>query len=328
MPKYYKGHKIEKRNDNRWQVRYYLNKKQYTIYAKTESLCIEKLKQQLSKPLLPQETKMLFFDYLDKWYKVYKEPKQKRITLKTTKGIIENHIKKYLPNIDIQKITPLIINEALNKISGRPKEYSSQYLREIFRQAYKDQVIKIDIYESITKYRHKREQGTALTKEQRKELTNICNQTQYGQTILFYLYSGCRKGEAFTILKSDIEQNTIHISGTKTDGSNRYIPYFNKLKPIVQQLLAESKTDKLMPIAYKTLSRLVNTLNTKLSFHLKIKDLRTTFGTMCAENNINDNIIAKWLGHTNSSTTKKYYIKVLSDYEKENIAKFDTYFDT
>ena len=64
----------------------------------------------------------------------------------------------------------------------------------------------------------------------------------------------------------------------------------------------------------------------KVKFH--IKDLRTTFGTMCAENGISESVIAKWMGHTTTKTTRKYYIKILSDFEKMQASKFDTNFDT
>ena len=55
---------------------------------------------------------------------------------------------------------------------------------------------------------------------------------------------------------------------------------------------------------------------------------KTTTTPHGAENGINENTIAKWLGHGNPSTTKKYYIDVLSDFEKEQAQKINTIFDT
>ncbi len=40
---------------------------------------------------------------------------------------------------------------------------------------------------------------------------------------------------------------------------------------------------------------------------------------MCAESGIQDYILAKWLGHTNVATTKKYYIKVRTKHENEQV---------
>jgi len=327
LARYYKGHKIEKRNDGRYQARFYINNQQKTIYGKTEKLCLENLKEALNNQDIYKTKTTYFYDYINSWYEVYKKPKQKIITLKTTKGIIENHIKKNIPNININELTPLIINKGLNNITGRPKEYASQYLREMFKQAYKDKIIKIDIYDGIQKYIHNREEGIALTKQQRETLIKICNKTQYGEVILFYLYTGCRKSEALNITNEDIEKDILRIPGTKTKLSDRYIPIFSNLRKIIN-LLYNKTNKKLIPISDTTIKRKVEEIRKLCGFHFNIKDLRTTFGTMCAEAGINDSIIAKWLGHTNTNTTKKYYIKILSDFEKENISKFDTCFDT
>lgn len=49
---------------------------------------------------------------------------------------------------------------------------------------------------------------------------------------------------------------------------------------------------------------------------------------MCAENNIPEYMIAKWMGHTTTQTTRKYYIKVLSEYEKQQVKIIDNTFDS
>lgn len=324
----YKGHKIEKRKDGRYQVRIYINKKQVPIYGRTQ----EELKQKLRDTLetanvikLPRGTKM--HDYCDQWYRVYKEPSLKRITLKTTKGILENHIKKHVPNININSITPMMLNDALNKISGRPKEYASQYLREMFKRAYEDKVIRIDIHESIAKYVNKREEGVALNKQQRAILIEQCFKLEHGDAVLFYLYTGCRRGEGFRISKTDVHDDFIYIPGTKTDDSKRIVPITKQLRPIVNKFMKGNRK-KLLPISDTTLKRTVEELRKMCKFHFKIKDLRTTFGTMCAEAGVSDSVIAKWMGHTTTNTTKKYYIKVLTDFERVNASKIDTYFDT
>ena len=66
--------------------------------------------------------------------------------------------------------------------------------------------------------------------------------------------------------------------------------------------------------------------NMTLGRNMYIK--KHTFATICAENGINENTIAKWLGHGNPSTTKKYYIDVLSDFEKEQASKINSIFNT
>ena len=48
-----------------------------------------------------------------------------------------------------------------------------------------------------------------------------------------------------------------------------------------------------------------------------VKKLRTTFATRMREKGINEEIIAKWLGHTTTNTTRKYYIKIDPTFESE-----------
>lgn len=325
--KTYKGHKIEKRTDGRYQARFYMSKKQYSVYGKTQEECIKNLKNILKNKTLLLPKTLTFYEYCNEFINVYKKPNMKALTLKTVLSVFKHHIKPNIPNCDMNKLTPLIINKALTNVNGRMKEYASQYLRELFKQAYKDKVIKIDIYECITKYNHKREQGVALTKEQRETLIKECKNIENGNVILFYLYTGCRLSEAFRITKEDIKETQISIPGTKTELSNRVIPIFKPLKPIINELM-KNDGDKIINISPKTIVRRVEELRKKCNFHLRIKDLRTTFGTMLAEAGINDSVIAKWMGHTNTNTTKKYYIKILSEFEYQNANKFDTYFDT
>ncbi len=324
-----KGHKIEYRKDGRYQARFYVNGEQKTIYGKTKEACYNRLKESLQENkilAITNSKKITFHTYCDMWLKIYKKPKIKPITFKTTFGIVQNHIKKHISNVEISKMTPILINEALTKIDGRPKEYASQYLREIFKQAYLDNLTKTDISAGITKYTHKRKEGTALNQQQRRTLIETCNNFEYGHIFLFYLYTGCRKSEGLKTKISDIGDDYIRIPGTKTTNSDRIIPKFKVLVPILNRMPKSGKT--LFGISEATIKRHLEELIKICKFKFTIKDLRTTFGTMCAETGINEDVIAKWMGHTTTNTTKKYYIKILSDFEKQNANIFDTHFDT
>lgn len=64
-----------------------------------------------------------------------------------------------------------------------------------------------------------------------------------------------------------------------------------------------------------------------------IHDLRHTFCTRCAENNIPIEQTAKWAGHSDISITREYYIHINNEFELINIEKknansFDTHSDT
>lgn len=327
----YQNHKIEKRKDGRWQARFRQKGKQVTLYGKTQEECLKKLKNELKEQKQLVLTPIKFYDAWNYWFQKYKVPFYKERTLKNLRSVFKNQICVYFDNKNLKDILALDINLALNKIEQpRMREFTSQYLREFFRDLYKEKMVKYDIAYEIRHFHSVRKEGNSLTVEQRNTLIKQSYLIPNGEMFRFYLFSGVRPAELFLIKDTDIEDDFIHIPGTKTEKSDRYIPRFKQLNEILERL--KNKKGRLFDISETTRKRRLYEMRELCGFHFNIKDLRTTFATMCAENGIQQNVIAKWLGHTNVSTTNKYYIKVLSDYEREQIRslenKIDTHFDT
>lgn len=82
-------------------------------------------------------------------------------------------------------------------------------------------------------------------------------------------------------------------------------------------------SEYVFPLTEDELRGIVERARSALGFYFSIKTLRATFGTMCYELGIRDSIISKWLGHTTIHTTYNYYIKVLDDFERQEILKFN-----
>lgn len=325
----YKGHKIFKRNDNRYCAKYYKNKKATYIYGKTQRECYLKLKKAINSPEKPNNIiskNTLFYDYVDYYVKTYKENQVANNTVRALKSYIRNHIKIHFINKSICKYSSVDITNGLEYIKiSRTKQECYIYLKSIFEQAYSDDLIDKNIFKKLEKPKHEREEGTALTLEQRKIFLEKTSQLKHGDIFEFYFYSGARKSELLRMTAKDIEEEVIHLPGTKTLKSDRYIPKFKQLKEIIKKQDLTQKT--LFNISETTLKREKAKLIKLCGFHINIKDLRTTFGTMCAEMGIEKDVIAKWMGHTTTKTTEKYYIKILSDFEKQQIQKFDNQFD-
>lgn len=323
----YKGIKITKRKDGRWQARFSNNGERKYVYGKTQKECYEILRESFVKEPLKIVKSISFYEYWEYWYKHYKEPFYKEGTLKNYRSVFKNQIKPNFPNKNIKEITALEINTNLKKLANtRMKEYTCQFLREVFKQAYKDKKIKFDIWEDIKKYHHKRQEGYALSEEQRNILIKNAKDSIY-DIFIFYLFTGCRPKEGLTIKATDFEKDLLHIHGTKTEKSDRWIPILKPIRNIIDKY-KNNQTETLFGISETTLKRRLTEFRKLCGFNFTTKDLRTTFATMCAENNVPQKLIAKWLGHTTTQTTNKYYIKVLDKFEKEQIKKFDTNFDT
>ena len=301
----YANYKITKRKDGRYQSAPLINGKRKFIYGKTQAECYQKLKTFIKENKNQIKQKALSVkEYFNIWWKTYKEPVLAKSTQISTLSYFNNHILPIIGNLTINNVTALQINQIINKCKNRTKEYISQYTSMLFRQAYKDKIIKNNIAEDFIKYSHKRKEGKALNFEQRKIFLQQCDNIKHGDIFKFYFYSGARPGEALKFAPTDIMENTIRIPGTKTKSADRIIPLFEPLKKLFENININKNKKTVFEISEKTLDRELKKLNILCGFDFATKDLRTTFGTICAEIGIPDNIIAKWMGHAREFTTK------------------------
>lgn len=326
----YKGNKITKRKDGRYCYRYTINGKRKTIYGNTQLECLKKAKEELKhyKPQAKEPTKL--HAYIDFWVETYKKATQNETTLRKTKQTIENHIKPNLKNKPIRDFTASEINTFLTNFPNiRKKEDVVIITTGIFQSAFEnDNLLKTNISKNFIKYKHKRNEGRSLTETERQKIIESARKIENADIFIFYMFSGARRDELLNLKFKDITNEIIHIPGTKTSGSDRFIPNFKPLKEIIQNKVYK-ENEKVFPFtSIRQLTYIKEEVEkqSKVKFH--IKDLRTTFGTMCAEQGISENVIAKWMGHTTTKTTRKYYIKILGDFELLQAQKFDTNFDT
>ena len=205
------------------------------------------------------------------------------------------------------------------------RKYTYDCYCESLRIAYKNRLIKENISILIDPIHHTRVKGTALTKEQRAIFLDKVKQVKYGEIFLFQYYSGCRPQGPRNLKWEDIKEDSIFINETKSKNGQRYIPYFDKLKELLATI--PRTEENVFPISETTIKVKFNELKSLCGFDFSQKSLRHTFATMCAENGIADITIAKWLGHGSPSTTKQYYIDVLSEFEKEQTIKLNNIYN-
>lgn len=324
----YNGIKIIKRNDGRWEAKKQINGNRISICRNTQIAVYEELKRLFPKETLQRTSKnTTFFEYIDFWYSKHKEPFLKKERKHTYKTIIKNHIKTNFENKPITSYTADEINLKIAEMPNkRQKEDTTQFLRNIFKMAYKDKKIKNNFYEDIIKYQHKRAEGKALTISQRKTIIQKSKEIENGEIFIIYLFTGARAKELLNInLEKDFTKDMIHLKGTKTDLADRWIPILKPIKQLIENLKTTNKN--IFNTSYETLKRKIKILKNLCGFDFQLKDLRTTFGTMLAEQKIQQEIISKWLGHTNTKTTSKYYIKILNEYETHQVNQLNKHFD-
>ncbi len=178
------------------------------------------------------------------------------------------------------------------------------------------------------------------------------NQNYYKNQFLIELYSGMRMGEinALTINDVDLKNNRIYIDKTvtkdinykpyigdttKTDEGTRVIPMNPKLRETMEKVIADYEPNplKLLFFNKRTLGAIstsqVNCAFKRICEKFGLRDvnqhmLRHTCATRCVEAGVPTEVLMKWLGHTDISTTN-IYLDVYKSFEERELEKLSEY---
>lgn len=175
-----------------------------------------------------------------------------------------------------------------------------------------------------------------MTVDEERKLTTACKGCKEGLLFLLCLYQGLRIGEALALTYDDIDfkNKTINVNKSLTErnqlkctknGEQRTIPLFSQTAELLDETTKGKVCIYSRPVYQRKICELCKELNiTGISTH----SLRHTFATRCAERGVTAKTVQHWLGHKTLEMTLNVYTHVNSDFEKKEIAKFDTYFDT
>lgn len=257
-------------------------------------------------------------EWLKEWLNVYKKPYVK--SWRKIQTCIDLHIPSTILNHFLCNLTAFDIQKALNGVkSSRMRLETFDIYHGSLTMAYKVGIIERDIASALIKPKHVRKVGSALTRSELSAfLTSIQNhRLKYYYT--FLLLTGCRRSEALSVRWSDIEigKNRIHILGTKTEKSDRYIPIFPQLRDLLEKI--PYKGEKLFYHYPNYVSRTFK----KLCPEHKLHDLRHTFATRCLECGISLKVVQSWLGHSRLDTTATIYSHLLPDFIQSESEKFN-----
>lgn len=140
-------------------------------------------------------------------------------------------------------------------------------------------------------------------------------------SIVVMIYTGMRVGELLSLTKFnvDLERGFI-FGGNKTEaGKNRKIPIHRCVEPILKRAY-ERAEDRLFPIGYrKYTDEYKNTLKRLDIEYLSTHKCRKTFATRMHRLGVDDITLERLVGHTDISTTDKYYINVGDEKLKEAV---------
>ena len=282
------------------------------------------LKSQIDKHPHREKDCPRLYEYLEEWIETVKAPKIKPKSLKVLKSGIENYIKPVIKN---KRLDECKASEMLKAIEKCPYSYMRQVIysifRAVFRRAYQYDLIEENPAEKLDIVKHTRKKGRALTTDEQTTFINALTNEPTRALWLFYLLSGCRCGEALTLLWQDIDEKRgrVFIRGTKTETAERYIPLFAQLYELFESI---PKTDaRVFPYTMRAVKWAFDRIRKKSGLQFRIHDLRHTFATRCLESGIAIKTVAKWLGHKHTSTTDEIYSHLLTEFERQETQKFN-----
>lgn len=275
MAKDLKGKELPKgiiqRPDGRYMGRFTFSGERYTLY----NLDLKELKKELNNlryevenGLYVKETNMT----VDAWFRIWIEDYKKN-TVKYGTYIIYNdmydaHICKVLGKKKLADIRPQHIQNIYNTMS---KDGYSQktiglvavVLGGMFKQAYRNQIIRKNPVELVTRPRKqtKKKDLRVMNREEQKIFLKYATDSLYYNVYQVALATGLRSGELRVLEWEDIDfkNRSIHVTGTlkyhkgegyrkdlpKTATSDRIIPMIDEVYKILKQQRKEQAEMKM-----------------------------------------------------------------------------------
>lgn len=261
----------------------------------------------------------------------------------------ERYIAPFLGDRDVGDIAPSELQMVVNTLKGKSHTaISIMYgdLMLIFRKAYIDGLTDRDPTGAVQKPKAKQTEGRrALTRAEREAVINVAQTKRKYYAYLFMILCGCRPSEAYKITKEDIDyqRELVHIRGTKTALSDRFVPLPTVISDLTQNILTG-----LITVSQKGLEVGKETQRTiwrsffrdcheylggtfyrnkpaapfPFGKDLTAYNLRHEYCTELARNGIDVRITQKLMGHTTPEMTLRVYTNLTSeDIDTEDVRK-------
>lgn len=206
--------------------------KRYYIRGDTEREVNRKMAKkqyELENGLVTYDSNMPVKIWVEQVTRTYKADLSEK-SLADFKCRVNKHIIPELGNIPIGKVRPIQCQELINSKAGYSKEYINKIRRDlkfIFDRAVENKMINENPAANIKKAKGHVTHRRSITRYEREHLLQACKDHRF-LPFLFMLYCGCRPAEAVEVQFRDIEIQSgipfLHIRGTKTENSDRYVP--------------------------------------------------------------------------------------------------------
>jgi integrase len=143
-------------------------------------------------------------------------------------------------------------------------------------------------------------------------------------------HTGMRRGEIFSLLWDDVDINratiTVHADNTKTS-QTRNIPMNDLLVDILEKWASQCPNKEAYVFPGKQGERLNNIDNSWDGMRkkcglkgIRLKDLRSDFGSRLANNGVDLAVTQRLLGHSSPVVTMRYYVSIQDQTMRDAVA--------
>ena len=357
---------IRKRKDGRWEGRYTAGRDDYgkviykNVLGKTQAEVKEKLKKAIAeneKIDITKTDKFTVGQWMDIWFEDYCTLKVRPSSHQTYKGYIEHHIKPYIGDVPLNKLTSLQLQRMYKTLltkgridriesKNQPKGLSAKTVRNINQVISSAMDVAIEqkiISENPT-------DGCALPKIERKEMHTIPAEQleaflkeakNSGVYEMYYLdlATGMRRGELLGLKWSDIDfaHGIIHIRRQisridgviremplKTKNSYRNVPISDNAVEMLKEMKTHSSSNYVFssptggPISPDSVNNMLHRALKRAGLEqIRFHNLRHSFATLALQNGVDIKTVSEMLGHFSASFTLDTYAHVTTSAQKE-----------
>ena len=295
---------------------------------------------------------MKYIDWLVQWLENYIRPSVKVRTYERYKLIVEQHIKDKIGGIELNDLSPLVLQSFItgllqrgNRKTGKGLSANSvnaviSVLKNSLRTAHLLGLTKEYAADKIKRPKLTEKPVECFTLAEQKRIEQAIftgkKDKQYG--IILCLYSGLRIGELIALQWSDIDftkgiltvskschdgKDGLIIDEPKTTSSRRVIPLPKQLLPILKGIKKRSDSPFAVsangkPVSVRSYQRSFELLLKKLNIpHKGFHSLRHTFATRALECGMDVKTLSEILGHKNPTVTLNRYAHSLMEHKAE-----------